>query len=97
VRNFLLLAIALICAWIAVAQAQVWVHPSTRRDGTQVQDHWRSNADGNSYNNWSYPGNLNPLTLETKLPEILTAILEQQYQNRNNGQNQYQDNPYQRR
>lgn len=33
-----------------------------RKDGTYVQPHYRSNPDGNPYNNWSYPGNVNPYT-----------------------------------
>jgi hypothetical protein len=38
-----LLVVALIFGWLSVAQAQVWVDPYTRRDGTQVQGHYRSN------------------------------------------------------
>jgi hypothetical protein len=56
------LALAILLGWLAIAQAQVWVSPYARRDGTQVQGHWRSNPDGNPYNNWSYPGNVNPYT-----------------------------------
>ena len=33
-----------------------------RKDGTYVRPHVRSNPDGNPYNNWSYPGNVNPYT-----------------------------------
>ncbi len=91
-----LLVIALIFSWLSVAQAQVWVDPYTRRDGTQVQGHWRSNPDNNPYNNWSYPGNVNPYTGKQATGDP-NRYLEQQYQNRNNGQNQYQFNPYQRR
>jgi len=32
------------------------------RNGTYVQGHWRSAPDGNPYNNWSFPGNINPYT-----------------------------------
>ena len=42
--------------------AQVHVQGYYRRDGTYVQPHYRSNPDGNPYNNWSYPGNVNPYT-----------------------------------
>ena len=34
----------------------------TRRDGTYVQPYERTPADGNPYNNYSYPGNYNPNT-----------------------------------
>jgi hypothetical protein len=38
------------------------VDPSTRKDGTYVGGYYRSNPDGNPYNNWSYPGKVNPYT-----------------------------------
>ena len=33
-----------------------------RRDGTYVSPHFRSAPDGNSFNNWSTRGNINPFT-----------------------------------
>lgn len=42
--------------------AQVKVKGYYRKDGTYVKPHYRSNPDGNPYNNWSYPGNVNPYT-----------------------------------
>ena len=42
--------------------AQVRVSGYYRKDGTYVQPHYRSNPDGNPYNNWSYPGNVDPYT-----------------------------------
>jgi len=54
------------CIFIAsittIAFADVWVRGYYRKDGTYVSGHWRSNPDGNPYNNWSYPGNINPHT-----------------------------------
>lgn len=47
------------------ATAQVKVKGYYRKDGTYVQPHYRSNPDGNPYNNWSYPGNTNPYTGKT--------------------------------
>lgn len=41
---------------------QVSVNGYYRKDGTYVQPHYRSNPDGNPYNNWSYPKNVNPYT-----------------------------------
>lgn len=35
-----------------------------RKDGTYVQDHYRTKPDNNPYNNYSYPGNTNPYTGE---------------------------------
>jgi hypothetical protein len=42
--------------------AQVKVRGYYRKNGTYVQPHYRSNPDGNPYNNYSYPGNVNPYT-----------------------------------
>ena len=61
-KKITLLAVALAVGWLGVAQAQVLVDPYLRRDGTYVDGLYRSNPDGNPYNNWSYPGNVNPYT-----------------------------------
>jgi hypothetical protein len=90
--SFLLLAI------VSVAHAQVWVDPYVRKNGTEVQGYYRSNPDGNPYNNWSYPGNGNPYTGKeaTGTPN---RYLDR-YQNRNGlGSGEYQNqynNIYQR-
>ena len=42
--------------------AQVNVSGYLRRDGSYVQPHVRSTADGSPYNNYSFPGNINPYT-----------------------------------
>lgn len=52
----LLLALAL------TTNAQVYVRGYYRSNGTYVHPHYRSSPDGNPYNNWSYPGNINPYT-----------------------------------
>jgi hypothetical protein len=46
-------------------EAAVAVKGYFRKDGTYVSPHYRSNPDGNPYNNWSYPGNTNPYTGKT--------------------------------
>lgn len=35
-----------------------------REDGTYVKPHFRSMPNGNPFDNWSYPGNMNPFTGE---------------------------------
>lgn len=40
----------------------VYVHGYIKSNGTYVAPHFRSAPDGNPYNNWSYPGNVNPYT-----------------------------------
>jgi hypothetical protein len=42
--------------------AVVRVRGYYRKDGTYVQPHYRSNPDGNPYNNWSTYPNINPYT-----------------------------------
>jgi len=80
-KKLVLLTVVLVLAWIAVAQAQVWVNPYTRKDGTEVQGHYRSNPDGNPYNNWSFRGNTNPYTGKEAKGDPNRYL--EQYQNRN--------------
>jgi hypothetical protein len=44
------------------AYAVVSVRGYYRSNGTYVAPHYRSNPDGNVYNNWSTKGNVNPYT-----------------------------------
>jgi hypothetical protein len=55
-------AVAFFLAIASTADAQVRVRGYTRRDGTYVAPHYRSNPDGNFWNNWSTKGNVNPYT-----------------------------------
>ncbi|MCG8622989.1 MAG: hypothetical protein MJE68_13470 [Proteobacteria bacterium] len=43
-----------------VAVADVWVDGYTRSDGGYVSGHFRTEPDGNPYNNYSHPNNYNP-------------------------------------
>ena len=56
------LAVAIVLGWLGLAQAQVSVDPYLRKDGSYTGGHSRSNPDGNPYNNWSHPGNVNLYT-----------------------------------
>ena len=47
---------------ISTATADVYVNAYTKKNGAFVQGHYRSNSDGNFYNNWSTKGNVNPYT-----------------------------------
>jgi len=51
-------------ALVSVQQAIADVHVNgyTKKDGTYVAPHWRSDPDGNPNNNWSHKGNVNPHT-----------------------------------
>lgn len=51
----------LTCLFIsALFQSQVKVRGYTKKDGTYVQPHERTNPDNTKTNNYSYPGNYNP-------------------------------------
>jgi len=56
---------------IILEAGRVSVRGYYRKDGTYVQPHYRTSSDGNPYNNYSYPGNLNPTTdkITTNDPE----------------------------
>ncbi len=61
--SFLLLSIVGgLFLMVSDADAAVRVKGYFRKDGTYVQSYYRSNPDGNPYNNWSFPGNVNPYT-----------------------------------
>lgn len=59
-RTLLILIVLMLLA--SAVEAQVYVRPHARRDGTYVPGHYRSKPDGNPHNNYSYPGNVNPYT-----------------------------------
>ena len=42
--------------------ADQWVNGHHRYDGTWVKGYYRSTPDGNPYNNFSFPGNVNSYT-----------------------------------
>ncbi len=54
--------ITLVLVITAVANADVRVRGYYRSNGTYVQPHYRSDPDGNPYNNWSTYPNINPYT-----------------------------------
>lgn len=58
----ILAIICLIFASASNADAVVRVRGYLRKDGTYVQPHYRSDPNGNPYDNWSFPGNVNPFT-----------------------------------
>ena len=57
-----LVVLIVVCAATVTAYADVYVHGYYRSNGTYVQPHYRSNPDGNFYNNWSTYPNVNPYT-----------------------------------
>ena len=56
-----LILVFALCLTIS-SHADVYVHGYYKKDGTYVKPHYRSDPDGNPYNNWSFPGNINPHT-----------------------------------
>jgi hypothetical protein len=92
-KKLVFLTVAFVLGWLAVVHAQVWVNPYTRKDGTEVQGHYRSSPDGNPYNNRSFPGNTNPYTGKQATGDPNRYL--EQYQNRNDhGSYSTNKNPY---
>jgi len=59
-----LLIVAVFALVPTIATAQTHVDGHYRRDGTYVPPHYRTSPDGNTFNNWSTRGNVNPYTGE---------------------------------
>lgn len=57
-----LMVLVIICITACYTQAAVRVRGHFRSNGTYVMPHYRSNPDGNFYNNWSTYPNVNPYT-----------------------------------
>lgn len=57
----LLLALGLLASSVF---ADVWVNGYTRKDGTYVPGHWRTEPNGTKDDNYSTEGNANPYTGE---------------------------------
>jgi len=72
--------------------AQVKVEGYYRKDGTYVQPHYRSNPDGNPYNNWSFPGNTNPYTGKTATGNEETYLENYYDKNNNSSDHSYYNN-----
>jgi len=79
-RSIILAAVLLVLiSFLTVSLAEAgWVGGYTRRDGTYVQPHYRSNPDGNPYNNYNFPGNYNPNT-GTTTPGNPNTYLDRYY------------------
>lgn len=58
----ILTVLAIVCTIALPADAAVRVRGYYRSNGTYVKPHYRSNPDGNFYNNWSTYPNSNPYT-----------------------------------
>jgi hypothetical protein len=54
--------------------ADVYVKGYTKKNGTYVAPHYRSDPDGIKSNNWSYPGNTNPHTGVTAGGNVNTIL-----------------------
>ena len=60
-----LAVLVVVLATTLTADADVYVRGHYRSNGTYVQPHYRSDPDGNFYNNWSTYPNTNPYTGST--------------------------------
>ncbi len=60
---FLIASLVVLISFLTLSFAEAGrVSGYYRKDGTYVQPHYRTNPDGNPYNNYSFPGNYNPNT-----------------------------------
>lgn len=58
----ILVVVVLVLVITTVSDADVRVRGYYRSNGTYVRPHYRSDPDGNFYNNWSTYPNINPYT-----------------------------------
>ena len=59
----LVTALVILISFLTISLAEAGsVRGYYRSDGTYVRPHYRTNPDGNPYNNYSFPGNYNPNT-----------------------------------
>jgi opacity protein-like surface antigen len=58
----LALSALLLFTFAGSASAATRVHGYTKKNGTYVAPHYRSDRDSSFYNNWSTKGNVNPYT-----------------------------------
>ena len=65
VRKAFIVSGLILLSLSGVAFADEYIQGYQRKDGTYVQPHYRSQPDGNPYDNYSYPGNTNPYTGQT--------------------------------
>jgi len=56
-------ALVVLISFLTINLAEAgWVRGYYSGDGIYVQPYYRTNPDGNPYNNYSFPGNYNPNT-----------------------------------
>ena len=72
------------------SRANEYVQGYYRNDGTYVQPYWRSYPDGNPFNNYSFPGNVNPHTGDVA-PGNPDTYLRNYYEHDSGLDNQGQD------
>lgn len=60
-KTFIILTTCVMGGMFA-ANAQTWVNGYTRKDGTYVQGHYRSDRNDTNHDNYSTYGNTNPFT-----------------------------------
>ena len=82
-RRIILATVVFVLMGFTYARAD-YVEGYTRKDGTYVAPHQRSNPDGNPYNNYNFPGNRNPNTGRTTPGNADTYL--NRYNNYNQGQ-----------
>lgn len=91
-QKVLLIAVALIVAWLSVATGQTWENPSFRKNSIYVDGAYRSRPGGDFYNDSSFPGTVNSYPGEHATGDLNRYL--QGYKERNqDGPGPYNQNP----
>ena len=88
-----LFAIAFILVWLSAAQAQVWVEPRVRSDGTYVGGIYRNNPDASRSANRSFPGYVDPSSGRQTTGDS-SRYLNNYYKRNDVGNSGHNSNPY---
>lgn len=73
-KKLFIFAFGLMLLVPSISFAAVHVSGYFKKNGTYVAPHYRSNPDGNPYNNYSFPGNTNPYTGKTATGSVDTYL-----------------------
>lgn len=72
--------------------SQVYVNGYYRKNGTYVEPHYRSSPNSSPYDNFSFPGNINPYSGKISIGNPDTYL--ENYYNKKNSSSSYNSNSY---
>lgn len=86
-KKFILSLIALLSI-VTILFADTWVNGYTKKDGTSVVGHYRSDVNNTVQDNWSYKGNVNPYTGKVGSNYYRNNSSSEYYENNNTNQSE---------